>query len=167
MVLTGGKKIRGRKRHILVDTEGNLLNVVAHRANMSDRDGAIFVLDDANTTFPRLEKIWVDQAYNGGLADEIYEDYTIILEIVANPSEQKGFVVVPRRWVVERTVAWLGRYRRLSKDYEHHAEYSESWVYIASIARMLRKLAPNDQEERPYKRTKRSIEVSEYYHLEA
>ncbi len=134
---------------------------------MPDRDGAIFVLDDVDSVFPRLEKIWVDQAYNGGLADEIYEDYTIILEMVAKPSAQKGFVVVPRRWVVERTFAWLGRYRRLSKDYEHHAEYSESWVYIASIARMLRKLAPNDQEERPYWRTKRSIGIREYSSLAA
>lgn len=167
MALTGEKNIRGRKRHILVDTQGNLLTVVVHGAHIPDRDGAVLVLDDANTMFPRLEKIWVDQAYNGGVADEIYDDYKIILEIVAKPSEQKGFVVVPRRWVVERTFAWLGRYRRLSKDYEHYVEYSESWVYIASIARMLRKIAPNDQEERPYTRLNRSTEVRESCCLKA
>lgn len=159
----GGKKINGRKRHILVDSIGNLLTVVVHRANIPDRDGAVFVLDDAASTFPRLEKIWVDQAYNGGIADEIYDDYGIILEIVAQPSDQQGFIVVPRRWVVERTFAWLGRYRRLSKDYERHAEYSESWVYLASIARMLRKLAPNEQEERPYIRRKRALETSNHF----
>jgi putative transposase len=150
--LTGEKNIRGRKRHILVDTEGNLLTVVVHRANMPDRDGAMFVLEDADDAFPRLEKIWVDQAYTGDVADEVYAKYHIILEIVAKPSEQPGFVVVPRRWVVERTLAWLGRYRRLSKEYEHRPEYSESWVYIASIARMVRKLRPNENEEPPYKR---------------
>jgi putative transposase len=135
-----------------------VLNVIVHRANLPDRDGAIFVLEDADTMFPRLEKIWVDQAYNGGVADEIDEDYNIVLEIVTKPSAQQGFVVVPRRWVVERTFAWLGRYRRLSKDYEHHAEYSESWVYIASIARMLRKLHPSQDEEPPYKRMKPSAD---------
>ncbi len=152
MVLTGEKNIRGRKRHILVDTEGNLLKVVVHRANLPDRDGAVFVLEDADDTLPRLEKLWVDQAYNGDLANDMYEKYNIILEIVAKPSEQQGFVVVPRRWVVERTLAWLGRYRRLSKDYEHRPEYSESWVYIASIARMVRRLHPNENEEQPYTR---------------
>ncbi len=144
--------MRGRKRHILVDTEGNLLTVVVHRANMPDRDGAVFVLEEVDEAWPRLEKIWVDQAYNGDIADELYKQYHIILEIIAKPATQQGFVVVPRRWVVERTFAWLGRYRRLSKDYEYRPEYSESWVYIASIARMIRKLHPNENEERPYTR---------------
>jgi putative transposase len=152
VALTGEKNIRGRKRHILVDTEGNLLKVIVHRANMPDRDGARWVLEDADETFPRLEKLWVDQAYTGAVADELYESYQIILEIVAKPADHQGFVVIPRRWVVERTLAWLGRYRRLSKDYEQRPEYSESWVYIASIARMVRKLHPNENEERPYTR---------------
>jgi putative transposase len=152
VALTGEKNIRGRKRHILVDTEGNVLKVVVHRANLPDRDGAIFVLEDANDTFPRLEKIWVAQAYTGDVADELSERYQLILEIVAKPADHQGFVVIPRRWVVERTLAWLGRYRRLSKDDEHRPEYSESWVYIASIARMVRKLHPNENEDRPYTR---------------
>jgi putative transposase len=156
--LTGEKNIRGRKRHILVDTEGNLLTVVVHRANMPDRDGAAWVLEAADDAFPRLEKIWVDQAYNGDLANDMYEQYNIILDIVAKPSEQQGFVVVPRRWVVERTFAWLGRHRRLSKDYEHRPEYSESWVYIASIARMVRKLRPNKNEEQPYTRKRKNAQ---------
>ncbi len=152
MVVTGEKNIRGRKRHLLVDTEGKLLKVVVHRANMPDRDGAIFVLEAADEAFPRLEKIWVDQAYTGELANEMYERYNVILEIVEKPADQKGFVVIPRRWVVERTFAWLDRYRRLSKDYEHRPEYSESWVYLASTGRILRRLHPNEDEDIPYKR---------------
>ncbi len=126
--------MRGRKRHILVDTEGNLLTVVVHRANLPDRDGAACVLEAANDVFPGLEKLWVDQAYTGDLADELDESYHMILEIVAKPADHQGFVVIPRRWVVERSCAWLGRYRRLRNDYEHRPEYSESWVYIVSIA---------------------------------
>ena len=152
MASTGEKKLQGRKRHTLVDTEGNLLTVVVHRANIPDRDGARFVLDDADERFPRLEKIWVDQAYTGSLAKDIYEEYHILLEIVEKPADRKGFTVVPRRWVVERTFAWLGRNRRLSKDYEHRPEYSESWIYISSIARMVRRLYHDESKERPYLR---------------
>ncbi len=151
----GEKKLAGRKRHILVDTEGNLLTVVVHRANIADRDGAYFVLEDVAQLYPRLQKIWADQAYTGDLGTPLQHD-GITLEIVAKLADQQGFVVLPRRWVVERTFAWLGRYRRLSKDYEQRTEYSETWVYIASIARILRALHPNHDEERPYKRKKRA-----------
>ncbi len=89
---------------------------------MADRDGAAFVLEDVDDEFPRLEKIWADQGYTGELADDISDQYQITLEVVGNPANQKGFVVVPRRWVVERTCAWLGKYRRLSKDYERRVE---------------------------------------------
>ncbi len=148
----GEKKLWGRKRHILVDTAGNLLNVVVHRANLPDRDGAYFVLEDITTLAPELQLIWADQAYTGALIDDVQSQHGITLEIVAKLTDQEGFVVLPRRWVVERTFAWLCRYRRLSKDYEQRTEYSEAWVYIASIARMLRTLHPNPAEERPYKR---------------
>jgi putative transposase len=130
--------------------------VVVHRANIPDRDGATFVLDDGDTRFPRLQKIWVDQAYTGTLAKDVYEQYQSMIEIVEKPPDQKGFTVVPRRWVVERTFAWLGRNRRLSKEYEHRPEYSESWIYISSIARMIRRLHPNETEERPYIRKHQS-----------
>lgn len=150
----GEKKLSGRKRHILVDTEGNLLNVVVHRADLQERDGAYFVLEDVDSIFPHLEKIWADQAYTGDLVEDVRHAYGMTLEIVKKLVDQDGFVVLPRRWVVERTFAWLCRYRRLSKDYEQRAEYSEAWVYIASIARMLRTLHPNQDEERPYKRKK-------------
>ncbi len=148
----GGKKLAGRKRHLLVDTEGNLLTVVVHRAKLPDRDGAAFVLEDVTQHWPTLQKVWADQAYTGDLVGDRHQQHGIRLEIVAKLADQQGFVVLPRRWVVERTFAWLGRYRRLSKDYEHRTEYSEAWVYVASIARMLRTLHPNPIEERPYKR---------------
>ena len=154
-VLTGEKKVRGRKRHILVDTTGNLLRVVVHAADIQDRDGAYYVLDDIQDLYPMLAKIWADQGYSGELGTDILEQYDIILEVVEKLPAQHGFVVLPRRWVVERTFAWLGRYRRLSKDYEQRVEYSETWVYIASISRMLRKLHLNKNEEQPYIRKKK------------
>ncbi len=129
---------------------------MVHRADMQERDGAYFVLEDVNHAFPHLAKIWADQAYRGDLVVDVRHEYGITLEIVKKLVDQEGFVVLPRRWVVERTFAWLCRYRRLSKDYEQRAEYSEAWVYIASIARMLRTLHPNQDEERPYKRKKMS-----------
>jgi putative transposase len=150
----GEKQLCGRKRHILVDTEGNLLTVVVHRANLADRDGAYFVLEEATELCPNLQKIWADQAYTGDLIADVRQHHGITLEVVAKLVDQAGFVVLPRRWVVERTFAWLGRYRRLSNDYEERVEYSESGVYIASIARMLRVLYPNQDEEPPYKRKK-------------
>lgn len=153
----GENNILGRKRHILVDTEGNLLQVVVHRANIQERDGAYFVLDDIIDAYPRLQKIWADQAYTGDIIDTLRRRYNIILEIVAKVPEQKGFVVLPRRWVVERTFAWLGRYRRLSKDYEQREEYSETWVYLASIGRMINSLLPDTRKEQPYIRKKSTV----------
>jgi putative transposase len=150
----GEKRLCGRKRHILVDTEGNLLTVVVHRADIQERDGASCVLEEGERAFPRLETIWADQAYTGELAEDERHAYGITLELVKKLADQEGFVVLPRRWVVERTFAWLCRYRRLSKDYEQRTEYSEAWVYIASIARMLRTRHPKHEEERPYKRKK-------------
>jgi len=148
----GEKKIKGRKRHILVDTAGNLLRIVVHSAGIQDRDGADYVFEDIKDEYPELAKVWADQGYTGDLGDYLRDTYTIDLEIVEKAPEQQGFVVLPRRWVVERSLAWLSRYRRLSKDYEHRVEYSEAWVYISSISRMLRKLHPNVCEERPYLR---------------
>ncbi len=126
---------------------------------MPDRDGAAFVLEDADEYFPRLEKIWADQAYNGGIAEETFEKYGIVIEIVEKLPDQHGFVVVPRRWVVERTFAWLGRYRRLSKDYERRVEYSETWMYMASIGRLLQNLHPDKTQDRPYKRHNKKADI--------
>jgi putative transposase len=152
----GEKKVRGRKRHILVDTTGNLLRVVVHHADLQDRDGAYYVFEDITDQYPTLAKVWADQGYSGDLGADLLEQYNIILEIVEKLPEQHGFVVLPRRWVVERSFAWLGRCRRLSKDYEQRVEYSETWVYIASISRMLRKLHLNTDEEKPYMRKKKA-----------
>jgi putative transposase len=131
------------------------LRVVVHRADLQDRDGAYYVFEDIQDLHPTLAKVWADQGYSGELGTDILKQYGIILEIVEKLPEQHGFVVLPRRWVVERTFAWLGRYRRLSKDYEQRVEYSETWVYLASISRMLRKLHPNKHEEQPYIRKKK------------
>lgn len=139
-----GKKVNGRKRHIITDTIGNLLAVVVHAADIQDRDGAKLVLKKLSAeTKARLQKIWADGGYRGQLVEWVKEHLESILDIVARDPEQKGFQVLPRRWVVERTFAWLGRYRRLSKDYEKCTHSSEGVVYIASIHTMLRRLAAN------------------------
>ena len=137
-----GKKVSGRKRHIVVDTIGNLLEVVVHAANIQDYHGAKLVLNKLMETVSSLKLIWADGIYiKAGLVDWVQETFNILLEIVQRDPEQKGFSVLPRRWVVERTFAWLGRYRRLSKDYEHCTKSSEGVIYIASIQTMLRRLA--------------------------
>lgn len=137
----GGKKMNGRKRHILVDTLGLLLVLVVHPANIQDYDGARQVLPQAPTQSSRLQKIIADGMYaKNGLADWVKQQFRFILEIVTRDKEQKGFVVLPKRWIVERTLAWLGRNRILSKEYEHLTQTSESDVYIASIRMMLRRL---------------------------
>lgn len=137
-----GKKVNGRKRHIITDTLGNLLAVVVHAANIQDRDGAKLVLDKLSPdTKAHLRKIWADGGYRGQLVEWVRQNLEVILDIVTRDAEQKEFQVLPRRWVVERTFAWLGRYRRLSKDYEKCTKSSEGVVYIASIHTMLKRLA--------------------------
>lgn len=142
-----GKKITGRKRHILVDTMGLLLRVVVQPADLQDRDGARTLLRRVREQFPRLVKIWADRGYEGDLVAWAREQLGVDLEIVRRDDGQRGFVVLPRRWVVERTFAWFGWNRRLSRDYEYSAEYSESWVYLASIQLMLRRLAISQENE--------------------
>lgn len=131
----------GRKRHLVVDTMGLLLAVVVHAANVQDRDGAKLVLQKLTDRFPRLQLIWADGGYAGQLIAWVHELGGWLLEIVKRPDESK-FVVLPRRWVVERTFAWLGRHRRLSKDYEALPESSEAFILIATIYLMLHRLAP-------------------------
>jgi putative transposase len=132
--------VKGRKRHLLVDTEGLVVRVVVLPADIQDRDGAQDVCHVAAPICPRLEQIWADQAYAGFLVEWMRHEYGWRLEIVSKPPDQVGFVVQPRRWVVERTFAWLSTYRRLSKDYEELPESSEAWVYAASIQLMLKRL---------------------------
>lgn len=140
----GGKKVNGRKRHILVDTMGNLLKVIAHAANIGERAGAEqLLLKVPEALWTRLTKILADGGYEGAEFQAwVQQTFAVELEISLRPRGTKGFVLVPIRWVVERTFAWLGRYRRLSKDYERLTENSEGMVYLASIHRLLRRLAP-------------------------
>ncbi len=135
-----GKKINGRKRHILVDTLGLLLLVVVHTADIQDRDGAQLVLGKARQLFSRLRLIWADGGYAGQLVEWVKSTFGWVLEIVKRDPGLKGFQVLPRRWVVERTFGWFNHYRRLSKDYEVLTETSEAMVYAAMTHVMVRRL---------------------------
>ncbi len=134
--------MNGRKRHILVDTLGLVLVVVVHAANLQDSDGAKLVLRRALGRLPRLQKIWVDQGYKQHFVDWAQAVRDWVIEVVARPTGAKGFQLLPRRWVVERTFGWLGRCRRLSKDYEGLPETGEAWIHLAMIHLMLKRLAP-------------------------
>ena len=134
----------GRKRHIVVDTSGLLLSVAVHPADVQDRDGTRLALGELVWRFPRLGLIWADGGYRGAaLSEWVREELGCRLEIVSRPAGQRGFAVQPRRWVVERTFGWLGRQRRLSKDYEALPASSAAWVQIAMSRLMLRRLARN------------------------
>ena len=138
-----GKKVNGRKRHILVDTLGLILLVVIHRADVQDRDGAKLVLEALRHRFTRLRLIWADGGYSGALIEWVRSLRTrnrIELEIIKRSDTAKGFVVQRRRWVVERTFAWLGFHRRLSKDYEILPETSRTFIHVAMIRLMLKRL---------------------------
>ena len=150
----GGKKITGRKRNIAVDTLGLLLAVVVTAASVDDAVAAATVFQELKPQKqPRLQVVWADSKYhNHHLNDWLARQRSIQwkLEIVRRPKGAKGFVLLPKRWVVERTFSWLGRWRRLSRDYEHHTASSESMVRLASIGRMLRRLAP-PKNQAPFK----------------
>jgi transposase len=163
----GGKQIKGRKRHLLVDTEGLVLRASVHPANIMDRDGVKLVLADMiRTQFPRLRHVWLDAGYNGAGKGKDWIEQTLgwSAQIVAHPPRRKkvwapndippdqidwskygwlppGFRVLPRRWVVERTFAWQGQNRRFSRDYERLCTTSETLIYVAMIRLMLRRLA--------------------------
>jgi putative transposase len=135
-----GKKVNGRKRHILVDTMGLVLMVVVHVASVQDRDGARLLLAKAKGLFTRLQLIWADGGYAGKLIAWVQETCGWVLEIIKRSDTVKGFKLLPRRWVVERTFGWFGRYRRLSKDYERLPESSEAMIYWAMTRLMARRL---------------------------
>ncbi len=137
-----GKKIKGRKRHIVVDTIGLLLMVVVHTADIQDRDGAKLVLEKIRGCFGRLQLIWADGGYAGKLIEWVKTTISCVLQIVKRSDSADGFEVLPKRWIVERTFGWLGRYRRLSKDYEQLVDSSETMVQLAMINLMLHRLAP-------------------------
>jgi putative transposase len=137
-----GKKVNGRKRHILVDTIGLLIIVRVLAANMQDRDAAKILLAEIKGRMPRLFLIWADGGYRGKLIAWVATNCLWLLEIVKRNDDLTGFHVLPRRWVVERTLAWLSRNRRLAKDYERTCESAEAWVYISMIDLMLKRLRP-------------------------
>jgi putative transposase len=167
----GGKKVKGRKRHLLVDTQGLLLKAKVHSAKVMDYEGIKTLLREADQAFPRLRHLWVDAGYRGEDkgADWVRKALGWTVDLVERPKKPapeevlmawarewakegakldwekfmppKGFVVLPRRWVVERTIAWIDHNRRMSKDYERLPESSEAFIYVAMSRLMLRRLA--------------------------
>jgi putative transposase len=155
----GGKKVRGRKRHVVVDSLGLLLAVLVTAADVDDARAAIDVFAGMpGKDYPRLAVVWADTKYhNYALQDWLslhrrpYE-----VKVVGRPAGAEGFVLLPKRWVVERTLAWLGRYRRLSKDYERLTETSEAMIQVSAIHHMLRRLKPVRLKHKfKYKRPRR------------
>jgi len=118
-----------------------VLGVFVSAADQNDREGARQVLTACKGCYPRLKKIWADGQYTGWLIDWAAQELDVCLEIVQRNDDLSGFVVLPRRWVVERTFAWLGRYKRLVRDYELCPEHSESMIYVAMTHLLLRRLA--------------------------
>jgi transposase len=166
----GGKKLNGRKRHIIVDTTGLVLKVVIHAADIQDREGVQLLLEPIKGVFPRMKKVWVDQGYTGKGREWIEQEMGWEVEVVRHAprprgmwvwpgmeiSEEmlaafrrpKGFRHLPRRWVVERTFAWIGRNRRMSKDYEYLPSSSESMVQLSMIRLMVKRLAKATESAR-------------------
>jgi putative transposase len=165
----GGKKVRGRKRHLLVDTEGLVLKAKVHSAKVPDQDGLKLLLDSARTAVSELKHLWLDAGYEGRGKRWVEEVFNLSVEIVRRPAKPvpeevarswaqewakegqkvdwqklmppRGFVVLPRRWVVERTFSWLSQNRRMSKDYERLTASAEAFIYVAMTRLMLRRLA--------------------------
>jgi len=137
-----GKKIKGRKRHLLTDTGGLLVGAVVHTADIQDRDGAPAVFEKVRYAFPWLRHVFADTAYSGQKLETALASLgQWTLEIVRRSEGAKGFTLLPRRWVVERTIAWLNRNRRLAKDFEATIESAHAWVMIASVKLLSRRLA--------------------------
>jgi putative transposase len=141
-----GKKVKGRKRHLLVDTLGLLITVVVHSAGIQDYHGAKLVFARVQGCCPRLQVVWADGIYEKPtLMKWVADECGCRLEIIKRSDQAKGFERLPKRWVVERTFGWLGRYRRLSKDYERSPEMSEAMIRMAMIHIMVRRLEPTCQ----------------------
>lgn len=145
-----GKRVRGRKRHLLVDTCGLVLRAVVHSASVQDRAGAKLVLAGVGAMFPHLGLVWVDGGYvnvvDSGLIGWAAETENLQIVAVPRNADVKGFQVLPRRWVVERTFSWLGRCRRLARDYERKTAHAEAMIKVAMIRLMAARLAGEDIE---------------------
>ena len=137
-----GKKVKGRKRHILTDTEGNLVHALIHTADIQDRDGAPLSLAEVVVRFPWLRHLFAEGGY---AADKLRQALRRIgkwtVEIIKRSDVAKGFELLPRRWVVERTLAWLNRNRRLAKDFEQTIASATAWLFIASVQLLTRRIA--------------------------
>jgi putative transposase len=156
----GGKQVKGRKRQVLVDTLGLLLRVLVHPADIPDQVGGQWLLEDCDAlrrAFPRLERLWVDSAYHERFVAWVHQTLGWTVQVVKRPSrwvwvrvDQEppeipgGFQVLPKRWIVERTFGWLGRWRRTSKDYDYLPATSECVVELVMIRIMLRRLAESE-----------------------
>ncbi len=137
-----GKKVKGRKRHILTDTQGNLVHAVIHTADIQDRDGAPLVLAEILHRFPWLRHIFADGGYAGDkLKDALRRIGKWTIAIIKRSDAASGFEVLPRRWVVERTLAWLNRNRRLAKDFEQTIASATAWLFLASVQLLARRVA--------------------------
>jgi putative transposase len=148
----GGKKVKGRKRHIVVDSLGLLLAVAVTSAALDEGTHAWRVLEKLTAAnYPRLELLWADSKYHNKALQRWMARHGVgyRIEVVSRPIGAKGFVLLHRRWVVERTFAWMGRYRRLSKEYDYYTQSSEAQIQISAIHFMLRRLRPNQEAQSP------------------
>jgi putative transposase len=148
----GGKKVKGRKRHVVVDSLGLLLAVAVTAANVDDGTAAPQVLGKlAAAEYPRLEVVYGDGRYNNRSLQRWLrrEKASYQVRTVERPAGAKGFVLLPKRWVVERSLAWLGRYRQLSKEYDYEPTVSESWVQVSALHLMLRRYRPDKEHQQP------------------
>ena len=145
--MTAGKKISGRKRHIVVDTLGLLLVVLVTAASFSDTEAALDVGNKLRGRFPRLKRIWADQGYKQTMITWFRQVLQVVVEIVIR-REVRSFAVQPKRWIVERTFGWFNRSRQLSKEYDVYPETTEQWIYLASIQIMVRRLAHQRRRSR-------------------
>jgi len=136
--------VKGRKRHLLVDTLGLIWGLVVHSASVQDRDGAKLLLETVQGKLPRLKLIWADGGYAGQLIDWVQQVCGWVLQIVKRSEQAMGFELLKKRWIVERTLGWFGWYRRLSKDYEELTINSEAMILVCMIHRMLRHLKPDE-----------------------
>ncbi len=135
-----GKKVKGRKRHIITDTGGLLVGAEIHPADVQDRDGAVLVVEAIRSLFPWLRHLFADSAYAGPkLQAALAKLGKWTIEIVKRPQNAVGFELLPRRWVVERTLAWLNRNRRLAKDFEASIASAKAWLFLASIRLLIRR----------------------------
>jgi transposase len=136
------KKVKGRKRHIITDTAGRLVGAAVHPADVQDRDGAILAIETVHDLFPWLRHLFADSAYSGDkLLKALAKFGRWRIEVVRRMAGTVGFEVLPRRWVVERTLAWLNRNRRLAKDFEASLASAKAWIYLASVQLLIRRLA--------------------------